>query len=166
MTKAKSHYYDAQIIQIIYDFLLKWHYYDARKNWKKHVLKTSKRKNHTTMMPTNTDILCFFVKITILWYLKILKKHALNTSPKNSHTTMMPKKYGYLCFCVKITLLWSPKKIENKMWRHQYKIALIGYPKTQKFAVFFGYQSCVILPWRSLEYMFFSIFLGIIVLWF
>ena len=40
------------------------------------------------------------------------------------------------------------------------------FNKNHKLSVFIGHQSSVILPERRLKYMFYSIFLGIIVLWF
>ena len=51
VTKAKSHYYDAQKIQIIYDFLLKSFYSKAQKYWKNYVLNAWPRQNHATIMP-------------------------------------------------------------------------------------------------------------------
>ena len=60
VAKVKSYYYDAQKIQTIYDFLLKSPYNDARKSWKKHVLKTLLRQTHTTMMPKKYRTIMIF----------------------------------------------------------------------------------------------------------
>ena len=69
MTKAKSKYYDAHKLQIIYDFSLNNSYYDARKNRKKHALKTSPRENQTTMMSKIYNVLrgnrSFFFCMTV-----------------------------------------------------------------------------------------------------
>lgn len=51
MAKEKSQYYDAQKIQIIYDFLLKSHS-DAQKYGKNMYLRREEGKNHADMMLT------------------------------------------------------------------------------------------------------------------
>ena len=53
LSKEKSPYYSTQNIQIIYEFLLKTRYCDARKYWIKHVFKTSPTQKHPVMIPKN-----------------------------------------------------------------------------------------------------------------
>ena len=76
-------------------FLFKSPYCDARKYWKKHVLKTSPVQNHFTMMPKKNNLL-FFLKVTLLWCPRILKK-----------TCNLRHRLG------KIILLWYPKNTDN-----------------------------------------------------
>ena len=93
MANVKSHYYDAQKIQIIYDFLLTSQYYDARKIEKNMYFRLRQSKLTLVWCPKNTENVRFFVKITQLWCPKILKKTCISDVAKAKSHFMIPKKY-------------------------------------------------------------------------
>ena len=78
---------------IIYDFLLKSNYYDARRYWKNMYVRRGQGKITLLWCPTNTDNLWFFVKI-IIWCPIILKKHLVKEwpRPRQNDISMTAKK--------------------------------------------------------------------------
>ena len=110
--------------------MLQSRYCDARKSWKKHVLKTSTRQNHNTMMPKMFSLLKSPYYDARLY----CKKNAFKTSLRQNHTTMIPKKYRL----IKNHSTMMPENIEKTMYlsRDEVKITVLWHPKKEFFRIF------------------------------